>query len=214
MFSAHQRIIYGYGKAILTDANFIDFSFRHDDNAVGSTSTYTGLINAIGIGATANKDRFHILYGGSEGESSEGNIYVQEKESDTERWGTGVISTVELADGAWHHIALGINQASGATNKLFVDGVEIYSAANSRAWSYTSADGLRIGTVSDSYWARPVVSYQNIRLWKAYPRSAVSWCLSYRPLLWVRTSQPIPISSSARLRRQLHRNITSRRRQR
>lgn len=63
-------------------------------------------------------------------------------------------STVRIDDNQWHHIAFVYNQAAGATDRFYIDGVARGSASHTSAWSWPADQQVEMGTSQDSTWHR------------------------------------------------------------
>jgi hypothetical protein len=70
---------------------------------------------------------------------------------------TYVFSGVTIATGAWNHIA--ISRTSGVL-KMFINGVQVYSAANTTSYNNVNSDTLKIG----GNWFAPTVTWFNGQL--------------------------------------------------
>ena len=63
-------------------------------------------------------------------------------------------STASVSDDKWHHVAVVMNTAAGATNTVYVDGVTSGSGTNSAAWSWSTTQAIALGRSPDAYWYR------------------------------------------------------------
>jgi concanavalin A-like lectin/glucanase superfamily protein len=59
--------------------------------------------------------------------------------------------TTSVVDDIWHHVALVLRTANGATNRIYVDGVEQVSGNASASWSY-NGQVLRWGQSINAFW--------------------------------------------------------------
>ena len=82
--------------------------------------------------------------------------------------GTGivlnVIGTTDAADGAWHTVGFVARQASGGTGRVYVDGVDEASGANSAAWTF-NGQALRLGLHQDAFWSPFVGDIAEVAIW-------------------------------------------------
>ena len=63
-------------------------------------------------------------------------------------------SNTPVSDNRWHHVAVVINTAAGATNTFYVDGLSSGSGTNSQVWGWTPTTPIELGRSHDPYWMR------------------------------------------------------------
>ena len=64
------------------------------------------------------------------------------------------VSTVNVSDNLWHHIAVTLNQAVGETVTLYVDGQSAGSTVNTGTWGWATNQAIEMGRSHDPYWKR------------------------------------------------------------
>ena len=78
-----------------------------------------------------------------------GTLFFQATNSGTK---CAFSSLIGVLDNQWHHVAVVIDIASGATNTFYIDGAVSGSGTNTGAWSWTTGVNLELGRSHDSYW--------------------------------------------------------------
>ena len=65
-----------------------------------------------------------------------------------------MVSTVNVSDNQWHHVAVTLNTNAGETVTLYVDGQPAGSTVNTGTWGWATNQAVEIGRSHDPYWRR------------------------------------------------------------
>ena len=74
-------------------------------------------------------------------------------------------STANVSDNQWHHVAVVMNQASGAAVTIYVDGVASGTANNTGTWAWPTSQAIELGRSHDPYWKRYTGLLDDIRFY-------------------------------------------------
>ena len=103
----------------------------------------------------------------------ESSIAIQAKNASTQV--LDAIGTKTITDNKWHHVAAILNQANGAMNYLYIDGVLHATDTNDAAWSFNS-QAIRLADSSDNWWEEFKGEIDQFRVYN-YARTAaqIAW---------------------------------------